>query len=493
MNEGCGESGEGLGSGGGESQSESQGMDQVRFLESLVTHYESLVQDMSTELISCRNDMKNYIEKDQTSSSSDEIDGGYNLDDLLRTELSRRDTIIEYLREQLQISSKSKRILKTLWQSTLHQIEVLEVQQTNKRPLAGNTSNVQQLGTDFLTKWKLLQSYSASLEDRLEKSTKEKNFYRNKIMEIRLEYETVLKRQGVEKSREIQQAKSSYSKEIEYLRSSLERKGQEYRKCLEKRLVDERESWEYQETTRLQSIILNVEQLALNNEALIIREAELTALVSKLEAELHVAKICHSQQEPFLVSTPVSIQSPIKRFKAVQTDFDYIHQNQFEKLKTSKQQLETEYQQILAKLKVSENESLDRRNRLQTRIQQLESLNANLQNQIIHLDNQNRHLQKRLKDQENKVQKLSEIKREEAPNSLAIVPTIEQPFWKEDFIHDNERIEHYKQDIKIMNLNHEIKRLHEDRIKLLEVIEKQRSITSKWKAEFKDLAKRSIS
>jgi hypothetical protein len=510
-----------------------------KFTESLIDEYERLVQDLSRELQECRDYIKVHVDSNEDDSCRTiPLHSSAEGDDrllLLQTELSRKDAIIDNLKQQLGISQNACSINKKLWQFCLDQVEVLETQKKvennsislslpSQVPSGYLSQQCQQqaykdqlsssLPTDFLTKWKLLQTYAESLETRLAKSVNEKNFYRNKIMDVKLEYETALKRQVVDKNQEIDHTKASYAKEIEYLKSSIEKTKQQSHTAWEKRLEAEKEAWEYKEHKKLQSIKIQIEQLIIENELLRQKEIHLMSTIKSFKAQMgydsndsfHPKNVSSTKE---MVSTHVQCDSSIpisnsytRKFKSVQTDFDVVRPEQLLRMQTSQHQLEMEYTKIRLKLEVTEGTSQDMNKRLQDRIQQLESLNIHLHDQIRDLSDSNAKLlcQTRPILTSYFPNASSSICAQQGPPPsgplIGLNLTKEAPSWKdhdESIMREKLKVDESRWKLKLAALDKEIRKLREERVQLLTVVERQQSIANRWKAEFKELAQRSIS
>jgi len=507
------------------------------FMESMIQQYTSLVEDLSRELLECQEYIKLYIDSEPEKvckRGNDGVDGEEDVVVSLKEQVRRKDALIVNLQRQLEISQKTSNVNKSLWQSCISNIETLETQKSQMeialttatrrrqsrsqqkasevgetRCVSGNAcQHVSSLPSDFLSKWKLLQTYSESLENRLAKSASERNFYRSKMLDVRLEYETALKRQAVEKSREVEHVKASYSKEIEYLKACVDKLREHNKASWEKRLEAEKETWEYREHKRLQSLKIHVENLIMENELLRQKQLQFDSIIRSMnisndgggsswlggsqQYQGSCVDVAHAQVQCNFVSDD-------KRYKSVQTEMNgaIVSADQVNRMKTSQHQLELEYKRILVQLDFTEATAQTKTSNLEERIQQLESLNAHLHDQIMGLNEANAKLVSHKTADDSKRLVDSQVPRaQQMPQIPLISPVlIEQPSWSkpDDFlVHEKYRVDSSMWKLKLSRMEEEMQRLESEKEQLLSVVEEQQNIVNKWKAEVKGLVNRGI-
>ncbi|CAG7673155.1 unnamed protein product [Allacma fusca] len=368
----------------------------ISYMRQLIENYEDLVRDMS-ETLKKNHEEFELIEK-QVSSSVTECENCHTA-----------NKIIENLRTQLENLSKAKILTTSLWHSSVEQIEQLENRLKQKAEVPAV-----QLKTSSDTQNKFLQTYISRLEGRLEQASQEKNFYRRKLMETKLENEANLKNAALDRQKAVEVVKSSYTTEIQHLKQTLEKERQMYQSSLEKKLEDERKNWARDEQERKEHLktkwLAQIQPLITEQESLLLRESQLCEKLHETQSELFQLKqILTYSQGPFLPDlSPIRPKVPQTARESPPEKQDHgalkkcdheecVKYNMHEKVLHENERLGEEISRLRKSNQSLESEHLKNAHRLELRIHDLESLNAKLQSKLLDLnpkDNQNDNCEK---------------------------------------------------------------------------------------------------
>ncbi|OXA50624.1 intracellular protein transport protein USO1 [Folsomia candida] len=511
----------------------------LRFLESVVSQYESLVEDIHAKLVQSCQTVQSYVRaEDEILPQFHNEYGESSVVQKLQLQLSRKDSIINNLRMQLDVVHRSKNVCKHLWQISLGHVEDLEMSKIIQPPPperinTSNDNNNDWPSSEFLIKWKTLSSYATSLEEQVEHLSRNLHFYQRKLLQICARYEHLERDQPTEDdgttmtTKELKRKFEQSEAEVENLRNN-------FGPRMEKRLAKERASWEMEEAQALRLVRVQVEELLLENQAYQERESQLVVLIQRLDQEFlrqrsqieMLTKTSTQLQQSLQISkSPRSISGPpestnIKKVAvaATQTSLSspilHHHDEQGSVIESTRAQVMQLQRQNL-EMQKTERESLERVDMLQKRIRQLESLNFALQKQHQELytkydketkeksgrgDNKatllkSFHSPGRMVDrnpEEVKVKAFSEVKAVSPPPTMTT--TTNWDIGKvQDFSEEGRIVNDKRKDLQILRLTQDVERLRDIQHKLLEVIQEQSVISSKWKLEFKQLAKATLS
>jgi hypothetical protein len=241
------------------------------------------------------------------------------------------------------------------------------------------------------------------LEGRLEQASQEKNFYRRKQMEAKLENEANLKNAALEKQKATDVVKASYSAEIQHLKQTLEKERQMYQSSLEKKLEEERKNWARDEQERKAHLktkwMAQIQPLIVEQEALLIRESQLCEKLHETQTELFQLKqiLSYSQTHVLPDTSPTRPKTSVVTLREtppekhvndllVMKKCDHeecVKYSMHQRVLHENERLQEEINRLRKSSQTSESEYLKNCHRLELRIQDLESLNSKLQSKLL--------------------------------------------------------------------------------------------------------------